>query len=143
MTFRHILGLLLTLATAVGLVIAVLSEYRHWRSVRVDPHRRPRALRRFCRRTAGATLLLIVLVLFWYPSAQVLTPYQWAFKLLVSLALCFLVIAMALWDFRAVRREIRSDVEGFVKQSAQDLRHYVKKAPDAPSEEGRARDSEH
>ena len=128
MSFPQILGLLFY--GLVGLLFLGLLrvEIASWLRDRRNPVLRRRASRRLRRRGLGASLLALALILLKYPGSNGLSPMLQRVKLLICLTLCIAAILVTLWDFRVIRQEMKKDAEGFVKDSAQDLRRYLEKA---------------
>lgn len=128
MSFLQILGLLFY--GLVGLLFLGLLrvEIASWLRDRRNPVLRRRASRRLRRRGLGASLLALALILLKYPGSHGLSTMLQILKLLICLTLCIAAILVTLWDFRVIRQEMKKDAEGFVKDSAQDLRRYLEKA---------------
>lgn len=114
------------LIAGAGLVATLLaSEWRVWVGTRGDAAQRPRARARLGRRGFGGMLLLATVVLVRYPDMTGWSPGWHLAWLGALLGLCLVVLGVALWDFRVVRGELRHEVQGFVAESAQDLRKYL------------------
>jgi len=128
MSFLQILGLLFY--GLVGLLFLGLLrvEIASWLRDRRNPVLRRRASRRLRRRGLGGSFLALALILLRYPGSHGLSAMLQIVKLLICLTLCIAAILVTLWDFRVIRQEMKEDVEGFVKNSAQDLRRYLEKA---------------
>jgi len=128
MSFPQILGLLFY--GLVGLLFLGLLrvEIASWLRDRRNPVLRSRASRRLRRRGLGGSFLVLALILLKYPGSHGLSTILQILKLLICLTLCIAAILVTLWDFRVIRQEMKEDVEGFVKNSAQDLRRYLEKA---------------
>jgi cytochrome bd-type quinol oxidase subunit 2 len=128
MSFPQILGLLFY--GLVGLLFLGLLrvEIASWLRDRRNPVLRSRASRRLRRRGLGGSFLVLALILLKYPGSHGLSTILQILKLLICLTLCIAAILVTLWDFRVIRQEMKEDVEGFVKNSAQDLRRFLKKA---------------
>lgn len=120
------IGSWVLLIAGAGLVATLLTtEWRVWVGARGDAAKRPRARARLVWRAFGGALLLATVVLVRFPDTAGWS-LGWRLARLGSLlGLCLVVLGVALWDFRIVRRELRHEVQGFVADSAQDLRKYL------------------
>jgi TRAP-type C4-dicarboxylate transport system permease large subunit len=114
------------LAVLVGAVLLmIMIEARAWQAKRSDPTEARRATHRLLRRGAGASLLLLALILIVYPPTDALTTNQQLVKIMASLALCLPVFMIVRWDYRIMSREIRREVDGFMDQSTAAFRKHL------------------
>ncbi len=112
-------------ATALVMCGLLAVEIKVWLDCRSDPERAKGAVRRLARRGTGAILLLLVLLLLKWPSADSLTVVQRFYKILGCLTLSVVVFAIAIWDFRIMRGEVKMELQGFVNQSAEAIRNQL------------------
>jgi hypothetical protein len=119
--------LLYAFYSIVGVVLALVArtEWRTWLSDRLDATLRTNALRRLWRRLTGMVILVTVLVLLRYPSESALTAMQMALKILVCLTLCVFLFALALWDLRTVRHQMKREVKDFLDNSSEEFEKYL------------------
>ncbi len=98
------------------------AEIRHWYYTnRTDSQATENALRRLTRRSLGCLMLLVMLVLLVFPPAAWLSPLAHAAKLLVCVGLGLMVILLSAVDLRAVRRELKQEIQKIQDRSAREL----------------------
>ena len=117
-------------ALVVSALLAV--EIWAWWDAHGDPALAGPSLRRLLRRGLGAVALLVTLGLLLMPPPE---PVGLRLaRLLACLGLCGVVVVIAIYDYRLVRRELRREVEGFVNDSAhafrQQLQDMARKNPE-------------
>lgn len=93
-------------------------EWKEWNRNRDDARKRQTAQKRLFRRSIGAILLLVVVVLLRYPALGALSPRMAFLKILACLLICLFLIILAIWDARAVLKSLHAD-------SVQDLRDQL------------------
>lgn len=125
MSTREILLYVFYGIITVVLVFVARTEWRAWLTDRLDAIQRPLALHRLWRRLAGILILVAVLILLQYPPESALTAMQMAFKILVCLLLCVVLFALALWDLRTVRHQMKREVKDFLDSSSQEFEQYL------------------
>jgi NO-binding membrane sensor protein with MHYT domain len=113
----------------VAVVLALVhGDVRLWLAARRDPSRSVRATRRLARRSVGAALLLVALVLLAFPPASSLTRAGQMRKLGICLSICGVVVLIAVRDLRVMRGEMRQEMQDLAAKSVQDLRDSLKGA---------------
>ena len=100
-------------------------EINAWQRDRKDPSLKKHASQRLFRRVLGACLLTLALILLKYPPTESFSLLMQVFKMLMCLFLCIGAMAVTIWDFRIMRREMRKETQSFVEDSAQDLRRHL------------------
>ena len=83
---------------------------------------------RLLRRSLGVGLLLLIVILIKYPSAESLTQEQDFIKLLICLGLSLVVFVVAIWDMNVIRRSIQLELEQIGLKSAQELQKIIAEA---------------
>ncbi len=125
MTILQILGnglLFLGVLVMAGFIALEMSRWMELRKIENPPKG---LLNRTLRRSIGAFLLLVVLLLIKYPEEESLTPALLFFKYLICLWLCLVVFLIAYSDMRSIRNEIRHELRKDFKQTTQDLENMV------------------
>lgn len=123
-------GVILAAVVLCGLLAV---EIRIWMVARLRPDWGKRAARRLFRRGLGVGLLLLVLLLLKFPSTDSLSEMQRLCKMLLCLALSLTVFGVAIWDFRIMRVEVKSEMDGFIQHSQKAFQKHIEElAADNP-----------
>lgn len=129
MEWGSLLGRLFVGVSAFAILLLLLREAQQWRRSRSLEGERGRLARaRWWRRAGGSLLVLVVLALLVYPPASRLSPVEELTKMLVCLVLSLVLMLLAVYDFRAMRRQLLLELQQFQAESAQDLRAFLETA---------------
>lgn len=114
-------------------VFLFLMELRHLtrrigQAKKLDSLRVRAALSRFLRRAIGLAMVLVLLLLLRYPWLESHSPLHALYRLTAALVLVFLLFTVAIWDFRAIRREIGREFQDLSERSVRELRKHMEHA---------------
>ncbi len=125
MTIAQIIGNALLFFGVLVMAGFIAFEINRWIELRKSDEPPRGLLNRTLRRSIGAFLLLVVLLLIKYPEESTLTQPQLFFKYLACLWLCLMVFLIALFDMRSIRAELRHELRKDFKKTTQDLENIV------------------
>jgi membrane protein required for beta-lactamase induction len=126
MTFSEWVGTVFIFVGVLVMAGFIATEMNRWLVLRREEKEAPVGMTsRMIRRSLGAFLLLVVLLLVKYPSRESLTDAGLFFKYLVCLWLCVMVFLIAIYDLRSIRRELRSELSEDYRQATNSLHALV------------------